>query len=155
MNTDHTGDIRSLQTGNAMNLSCQCARGSQAPAAAILTCTAGGQLLPAHCAEHLGVLGAARCCVRAQPSTGPSAGSSVRVLLWHRPSSTANSGFDPNSLTDSTIFGMDMGLAAGLACVARTAQSRQQATQTSTRWQPLSGTASYGHDCKRHNSYCP
>ena len=66
--------------------------------------------------------------------------------------SSANSGFDPNSLTDSTLLGMGMGLAAGLACVARTAQSRQQATQTSTRWQPLSGTASYGHDCKRHDS---
>ena len=52
-------------------------------------------------------------------------------------------------------MGMDMGLAAGLACVARTAQSRQQATQTSTRWQPLSGTASYGHDCKRHNFLLP
>ena len=69
--------------------------------------------------------------------------------------STAKSGFDPNSLTDSAILGMDMGLAAGLACVARTAQSRQQATQTFTRWQPLSGTASYGHDCKQHDSCCP
>ena len=69
--------------------------------------------------------------------------------------STAKSGFDPSSLTDSTVFGMDMGLAAGLACVARTAQSRQQAAQTSTRWQPLSGTASYGHDCKRHASHHP
>ena len=66
--------------------------------------------------------------------------------------STASSGFDPNNLTDSTILGMNMGLAAGLACVARTTQSRQQATQTSTRWQPLSGTASYGHDCEQHKS---
>ena len=68
--------------------------------------------------------------------------------------STAKSGFDPNSLSDGAILGMDMGLAAGLACVARTAQSGRRATQTSTRWQPLSGTASFGHDCKRHGSCC-
>ena len=56
-------------------------------------------------------------------------------------------GFDPNNLTTGTLGGMNAGLAAALGCVVLTAQARQKASITSTRWEPLLGMGDHGSDC--------
>lgn len=55
-------------------------------------------------------------------------------------------GFDPNNLTSGVIGGMNAGLAAALGCVISNAQTRQKASITSTRWEPLLEMADHGTD---------
>lgn len=57
-------------------------------------------------------------------------------------------GFDPSNMTAGAVLGMEMGLTAGLTCIIGGAQARQEATQTSTRWERLAGAASFGYDCE-------
>lgn len=49
------------------------------------------------------------------------------------------------------LGGMNVGLAAALGCIVSTAQAKQKASITSTRWEPLLGTANYANNCALHS----